>query len=54
MKQRNVFAKMLRLAITANQKLFGQLCIGIAVSGLFLRPSIASFGLGVGLGGGAL
>jgi hypothetical protein len=37
--------KLLRLAITANQKLFGQLCIGVAVSRLFLRPPIVSLSL---------
>jgi hypothetical protein len=47
-------SQMLRLAITTNQKLFGQLCIGVAVSSLFLRPSIVGLSLGVRLGGGVL
>jgi hypothetical protein len=36
-----------------NQKSFGQLCIGIAVSSLLLRPSIFHLSLRVGLGGQA-
>jgi hypothetical protein len=52
MKQRNTTRKLLPLAIAANQQLFSQLCVGIAVSSLLLRPSIVSLSLGVGPGRG--